>query len=553
MFNTGSQPKINWVATALFLLIVPVTAHFLFSWMGMNPSDDGFNLAYSRRILEGEIPHLDFISPRPVGTGLLYVPLVLFGGDYTVWLSRLIVWFQFACIGWLWTVIIGRCVGKSLSLVEQVALAILAFALTAHTFLLSPWPTVDGLWAVSVGLAFCLSQKPRYKFLGYLLVGTSPLFKQNFAVLGPVFIIMLSDWRSIRYWFAFAVPVVAYGIYLSAHHAIPDAVLQLSSHTELFRTGVISYITKWYVYWGLFVAYFGLVVVSGVPKTTVLSFGPDVRRLLGALVLFCLCVAAAACLIWSESASGKFSFVLFGMVAGSILHFALHESAMGKVVKVGMLVMATMWTVSISVGYNFPVLGSGVAFIFLLHVFRLAVSSDVPEKFRLAFPSLLAGMAAITCVCFGIGRSKHIYYDRPASELRYPLDGVLAGGKRINTNPVTYEYMKELQEAVQQLGSREYAIIPDVAIHWVKSRQRNPLPIDWPQDIELSSPALFDRVVQALESERGKRIILAAKVKPFSLASEPEAITEKDVYSIVFYVRNHFQKIGETKYWEFYE
>ena len=32
------------LAGVLFLTLVPIIAHFLFSWMGMNPTDDGFFL-----------------------------------------------------------------------------------------------------------------------------------------------------------------------------------------------------------------------------------------------------------------------------------------------------------------------------------------------------------------------------------------------------------------------------------------------------------------------------------------------------------------------------
>src|SRR3989339_1658329 len=49
---------------------------------GFNPSDDGVILAQSYRLINGEIPHKDFISIRPVFSGILhtihfYSPLAL--------------------------------------------------------------------------------------------------------------------------------------------------------------------------------------------------------------------------------------------------------------------------------------------------------------------------------------------------------------------------------------------------------------------------------------------------------------------------------------------
>src|SRR3954470_20794631 len=88
----------NVVISIAFLLIVPTVAHLLFSWRGFAPVDDGFTLAYSRRILEGQVPHRDFIIIRPFVSPLIHTPFVLLGGDYTYWASRFFVWFQFACI-----------------------------------------------------------------------------------------------------------------------------------------------------------------------------------------------------------------------------------------------------------------------------------------------------------------------------------------------------------------------------------------------------------------------------------------------------------------------
>ena len=49
----------------LLLLGIPLVLQLAYSWMGFNPTDDGFILAYSRRVLNGQIPHLDFISHSP--------------------------------------------------------------------------------------------------------------------------------------------------------------------------------------------------------------------------------------------------------------------------------------------------------------------------------------------------------------------------------------------------------------------------------------------------------------------------------------------------------
>jgi hypothetical protein len=559
MFTIDRQFQKNYLlATVLFLLFVPAISHLLFSWMGMTPTDDGFNLAMSRRLLDGEIPHRDFITPRPAGTEMLFAPLVLLGGDYTIWISRYLVWFQFACIAWIWTTVMGRLPGRSPGLVEQTGLALIVFALTAHNFLLTPWPTIDGLWIASVGLPCCLSQKPFRKFLGYVMVGASCLFKQNFLVLGPVFLIVLGDWKQLRYWVAMALPPACYVLLLSATGALSDARLQLTAHSELFQTGIRAYLLdRWSPYAGLIAAYFGLLIISGTAKTQLFSFRSEVRFCLGILGISLVVVAAAACLM-KDQASMKFSFALFGMLAGTLLYYIFHQNEKDAVVRIGILVMAVMWSTSISLGWNFPVFGSGLAVALFAMVVRLVLPAEVPATRCWNASAWMISLAAITLVCFGVGRCRHIYKERPASELRCSLDGILRGGRWIRTNPVTFEYMKELHEAIEQTGGQEYAVIPDDAIHWVKSLQRNPLPIDWPHDVELSNPALLNRVIQALESRRGRIVILVAKVTGFSLGDKPkplgEAYSPYPTYNKVApYVAAHFHKIGEMQYWEIYQ
>jgi hypothetical protein len=537
------------LATLVFLAFVPAIAHLLFSWMGMNPTDDGFFFGMARRILDGEIPHRDFITARPAGTGILWMPVILLGGDYTIWISRLIVWFQFACVAWIWTAAITQLLRQSLSLIEQTALALMVFAITAHFALLTPWPADDGLWFTSIGLLLCLSNRPFHKFLGYAMVGGSCLFKQNFLAVGPVFLVALGDWRQIRHWFALALLPSAYVTFMWATGALTDFALQMTSHTDLLSTGFLRYLHSCPLYCGFIAAYFGLLAVSGETKARMIP--PRNLRLwlisLGTALAF---IPPAVCLAWSFGAFQKYSFALFGMIIGAMVYFACHRDSAFEVIKVGVLVLVEMWTVSISIGYNCPALGAGLAAAMLACCLRMLLPPVESEnRFHVAWRSCALASTAITLLCFGIGRSWHIYMEPPAWKLTCSLSGILPGGKLIRTNPATFQYMKELHDVVDRLQGREYAVLPDAAIWWVKAPQRNPLPTSWPLDFELGTPALFDRFVQALEARRGRTVILVAKVMGFNLVNKPAP----DWYAIVPYVESHFHKVGETQYWAVYE
>jgi len=539
----------RWAAL-FFLVSVPAIAHLLFSWMGMNPTDDGFFFGMGRRILDGQLPHLDFITARPAGTGLMWAPVIIFGGDYTIWISRLTVWFEFACIAWIWTAIVARLLRQSLGLFEQVALALVVFAITAHHALLTPWPADDGLWFTSIGLLCCLSPQSSYRFLGYLIIGASCLFKQNFLAIGPAFLVVLGQWRQVRYWLALVVIPTAYVTWICAGGGFHDFVLQMTSHADLYDTGFRRYLHSKPLFCGFIASYFGLLAVSGQIKTPVLNLPQNARSFLISLGTAAVFIPSAISLVWSFTAPQKYSFVLFGLVMGAAVYFLCRRDSASELIRAALLVLAVMWTVSISIGYNCPALGAGIAAVLLAGYLRMLLpSGDAGRRFRAIWRWCLLASTVVTLICFGIGRVLFIYRDLPAWKLTCSLNGVLPGGKLIKTNPVTYEYMKELHDLVQQYQGREYMILPDGAIWWIKAPQGNPLPTSWPLDFELGTPQLYNRFIQALDAQHGRGVIFLAKVMGFNLVNVPAP----DWYSVVPYVKSHFHKIGETKYWEVYE
>jgi len=307
------------------------------------------------------------------------------------------------------------------------------------------------------------------------------------------------------------------------------------------------------MYCGFIIGYFGLLIISGEIKTPVLNLPRNLRLWLIAIGPAAIVIPLALSLFWVFGPP-SYSLMLLGTIVGATAYFLCHREAPFEVIKVAILVLAIMWTLSISIGCNYPVLGAGMAIVLLTGYLRNILASQAAEgRFQSLWRSGLLVCTAILLVCFVIGRSWHIYKEQPAWKLSCSLSGVLPGGRMIRTNPVTYEYMKELHDTIEGLQGREYAIIPDASIYWVKAPQKNRIPTDWPQDIELPTPALFNRVTRSLESQHGRLVILVAKVTGFSLGDKPVPFGEDHLYKIVPYVQSHFHKVGETQYWTVYE
>jgi hypothetical protein len=511
--------------------------------MGFTPTDEGFTLAYSRRILDGQVPHRDFIIVRPFLTPLLHVPEVFFGGDHTFWLSRMVVWFQLAGMSWIWVSTGNYLTKASLDLRSRFCLALIAFAATTHTKHLTAWPSIDGLFFVAVGLVLCVRPARISKVAGYFLLGISPLCKQSFVFVAPLSLFILNDWANLKYWLAAALPGFCYLLYVVLAGALPDAVLQLTSNRQLLSVGVQRYADIWVVLPAL-VGYLSCRLIYRRRS------GEDASaKRIAVATLYCAPLLGTAVSLWFGILINT-SFAIFGLLAGCAIYLLTGGSRLSGQKRLVLLALLTAWSASISVGYNSPALGCGPILVALV-----AVTLSRNQGCRILELSLVV-VAALIVLSFDIGRTRYIYRDQPAANLNSSLDGVLPGGKQIYTNANTYEFMSDLGVAVRavQASQKQYAILPDVAAYWVKAAQQNPLPDVWPLTWEeLSEPKLLHRFIEAMEQKRSNTIFIVQKVEAPTLASGFTTLPDTYFYEVVRYARTHFTKVGETSYFELYK
>jgi hypothetical protein len=538
---TKIKPTVRAIfAAACFLIVIPLISHLLFSWMGFTPTDEGFTLAHSRRILDGQLPHRDFIIIRPFLSPLLHVPFVWWGGEYTFWLSRLFVWFQLAAISWLWVSIINRLLAWPFSVANAFLISLISFAATTHTKHLTAWHTIDGLFFIAIGLALCIRKRPATKIVGYFLIALASLCKQNFIFVAPVSLLILGDWRHFRYWIAIILPASGYALFLIFAGALPDALIQLTSHTELFSAGLRRYVNIW-------IALAAIGFLFWRTSRSLLSL--DSHRWMGLAVFCWLPLFVAGVGLWFGVIT-SISFFFFGL----LMMLAIHSIGSGLAImpdtRVMLLVLPTAWSASLSGGYNTPALMAGPILVALIaHAFI----RYRPENHRLLQYSIPIA-AVIILLTFAVARTKYIYREQPAAALTKSLDGVMPGAKRIYTNPNTFEFLSDLNWAIKLVKAQngEYAILPDLAAYWVKAKQQNPLPAVWPQADELSSKVLMTRFIDAMEARRANTVFIVQKVEAKDLARGFVPLPNSDYYEVVRYVRTHFTKTQETDYFELY-
>jgi len=542
--TTPTHERLNDVlAAVLFLVLAPLVAHLLFSWIGFNPTDDGFILAYSRRVLGGQMPHRDFISIRPVGSAVLHAPALLLGGDRAFWLSRGFVWFQFAVIAWVWVGMLAKALAWPLGRAARVVLALVAFVLSAHSFPMMAWHTTDGLFLCSLGLALCLREGRGARMAGCVLVGLACLCKQNFAAMVPVALVATGEWRRVTSWLAAAAPAVAYVCILLLGNALPDAWVQMRSQTGLFRAGVRPYVGA--------IPFPAGVALGAAIAAALASRAVEARRL-GVLALY----AAPAGFIAMVAAGYHFeapALGLMGVAVGATGWQLEGGRAALRRLAVPVALLCLAWVASVSLGYNSPVLVAGP-----LGVLLVGYAETVPgggEDGTLRRLRVLGTVAlAVAAVCSGwVLRRERVYLDRPARELTKPLGGVLPGLRGIHTSFATRAALDDLAAVVEQIGERPYAIVPDFPAWWVCSGRPNPLPIDWAQGTELASPRAMARVLESIERQRGTLVVIVQKFDARFLELGLDPLPKTYRFHVAQHVRRRMRKTGETRFFEVYE
>lgn len=545
----------TWITA--FLMCLTFYCHYLYSWIGFNPTDDGFILAYSKRILRGEIPHRDFISIRPVGSAVVHLPFVLFGGGYCYWLSRMFVWFQFACVAILWTQIIDSTFKLNLRSFEKIFLSFVALVLSSHYFPIMAFHSIDGLFFVSIGMAMCVARPSWARFLGYLFIGCSYLCKQNFALIAPLSVILLNDWRKIRYWIAASLPGIMYVVSLGVVGALPNMIDQLSSHMSLWEHGVLRFTGNKNVGWSVAI---GLIIMflafwqkrnSAGKAFAYLAVG---KKLLAAVIIFIL-IFTTLDSIRKGNYLNPHSLRLFGVVLGVGLYALLGSHTLAKTASVSLLVALLGWSVAISLGYRYPALAGGPMGILLIAYLYLMIKLlRQPLFYRVALNVVMLITVLFSLYTFHQARHRIVYRDLESKYLTKPLGQVFPGGKMIKTSPRTYEFLKDLNLAIQKTNGKTFAILPYCAGYWVQADQANPLPIDWAQGTELAHVSVYKVFLDKLEALRGKIVLVVGKTQASTMSRGFKPIPiENDYYKVVRYVQEEFSMFDETKHFALYQ
>jgi hypothetical protein len=537
-----------------------------FSRLGFNPTDDGFILAEAYRVARGAVPHVDLISPRPLGSAYLHVVdlwlpfrlmlvsrgmAVVYVVAYTAFLATL----TFRRLPWRWNVV-------------QMIGAAGAVLVNQHVFPLMPWHTTDGLLLVSGGFVLLecgvgtfddaraeVSTRRRWaRVVGLLAIGSAVTVKQSFFP-APVLALVRVAWlerarpggarraRLAADVASLAAPALVYSAWVALRGGLGAMERQLTSARgasavrllDELRVGASrgAFVRLLLVVSALLIA--GAVVRRAASVQRERRRVPVANALEGAGILVRIAITAVvvSSMLGSDLTYGE----SWGwrMLGALLLVLAWRAVVDRRFDGAAVLVALLAWMVSLSWGYANPnLLAGSVTLVILARVWDGAQLSWPGRRVVAASLTMTALVAfTVTARTFETSRRASVYFDRASAALTATLDGASSEFGGVRTNPVTARYVEAAAACVRRFPASRVAILPDNPGLTAVLGLRDPFPIVWmyPPEFEGAEASIVGAARQLARD--GDYLVLFQTVDTFGLATMsrlPHATPDSGVF-----------------------
>ncbi|OFY51352.1 MAG: hypothetical protein A2X22_07775 [Bacteroidetes bacterium GWF2_49_14] len=535
----------GYALPAILVALAVVTLYAVFripGGEGFNPSDDGVILAQSWRILQGEIPHLDFISLRPAGSGYMHVLDYFLPGPLEI-SSRWLVLIEYIIYSLLIAVFLMREMFGPLRNRNQAwlmaSVGLISVVLNINHYNLFAWTTIDALFWMSVAL-FAWSRnkdsEPGHGH-GWLFLAVSgsvmaALCRQTFAL--PVLVLLLAvsyrllKLRSRMGWLAAAsglIPGVAYLAMILATGSLSDFVSQMTGRTEVWETGFVNFAGS---FWNspvsglLFLALFTRLVyiwyIETSRKTDIIMSIINTQKYVIIITQIIVCFLI---FIWPERLF-HLSYTLFWLLIVSLVLINCGVDKPRKANRAALWILLVAWTSSISLGDNAPVFATGLlataTLLLILRDLIPALAGKPGSRMLLAGMVLLPVLVSVSVYA----QKENNYRDLPSRELTADGATVFEDLKSIRLNPGVHSYLGEIVRIYKDRGSPQgrFAVWPNNPLVYRFLGSPDPFPLDWMQQPEFAGNE--DRLMREVEDllRSRKLVILVEKYNSKWIARE---------------------------------
>lgn len=514
---------------------------------GFSPTDQGFILAASWRLLHGEVPHRDIISPRPLGSPLLHVVDFLLPGPL-IFMSRLISMTEIVLMTVAFAALVIR---KTLSRWGPLLTGLVATAsmINLNTFGLTAWHTVDGLllsacgmWALDSGIR---AQRTWHYRLGLVLLGFAALTKQSFMPVVPIGMVIVllhpsrhrdrvgraAQWRRRLVDLVYvAAPGLLYLGAVAAAGGLSDLVAQLTGAEPTYAKRLF---TVWVTGpWLLLLLAAGSGLLIGLRH---------VRSRIGrpaSIAEACVIMGLGALLVYilvdgELAPAGDWGVELFWLlVLACVIDWAWSRRWPWR----ALLVVLLVWMSSLSWGYDSPTFLGGTMALTALYLLARDMPRPLWAQRRSRLRTAVAtALGMVTVLLSGVllthFHDASPYRDRPQGQLIADLGNIDPDLWGIRTNVDTYTYVKQIQNCIRRYPADKVAVLPDNAFVYPVFGLHNPFPMDWPRPLEMVADARGRMLAtaQRLNEEREYLVLfqtVSARIGLPQGASVPQAVPE---------------------------
>lgn len=531
MIIMKKRGAINFVFASLVIFAGSILLYAIMGVIpseGFNPSDDGVILAQSYRLIQGQVPHLDFVSIRPVGSAVLHMihfisPLPM---EVSARWFTLLQYLTYSLL-WAWIIVRFTRIRKYRGLIFFAFLGIWGFVLNQNHYNLFPWTTIDALFWIMLALAFYLPD-PKIVFdkhgwwkigLACAFASMAALSRQTFVLPALVLIggfiiqgIRLKKWRILLPGLAVgALPAVIYLSVLIMNSSIPLFVEQLTGRTELFETGIRRFYLEFWnspLIWFFLLVTFLLFVYRITEGSTagiffrlsILPIGRVVFGLMFIILGFCV-------FLYPQNLFGL-SFIQFWLLFLLWIFEEVCSQVKPSQRRWFFWIILIAWTSAISLGDNSPVFAIGLINVaglgYILH--QLAERGFSFRRLNQLQGSLVFLLVVIVIISIHV-QKKVNYRDVASVDQVEELNSIFDELGRIKTNERTYSYLNEINKFYKVLGFPEgrFVVIPNAPIIYPILGSPNPMPLDWMQGPEFVGSE--DRVLEMMKSAlKGKEV-----------------------------------------------
>ncbi|MEM7036042.1 MAG: hypothetical protein AAF570_03610 [Bacteroidota bacterium] len=542
----------------LVFFLLPIIYGLLYAFDGWDDSDRGFIPALCHRIVNGELPYLDFLYVRPPGTPFVHALEMAILPDNIEMLGMRLNFYLFEWLAVLFAVLTLRRFFSFKELgIPMYMFASLAFVMMVHNFPAMPWHTADGVFFGALGI-FLVTKSGKYYHLipGLFAMGMAGMCKQNFAltpVAGIALLFVLYPPKR-----AIIATVGGIGAGLAALLLLEvvtpgESILKAMINQS---TGSSSLSDASWGGWQLYVrpAAATLIPLGGLYYLLKVRMQWAHTGKLFAAIFFLMLVVAAALPIpemleketFTAPKQLQYNALLFlgGFLAIFYFFFrnrtTTDETAF-KARQKGLAVIVCMcvvgWSVGISWGYAIPALFILPAMFMFVWFLGKKLQFRAPVWF---YPSIIGLCFAL----FYVG-SWYTFRDGSRVQLTHHLGDLFPKLNYIYTTEESYEKHEEVKELHAQYGDN-FTVMPSFPhAHYVLDVMP-PLQIDWMQDAEMGYEKGMGPLVERLETVRP--VVFVQKDK------EKKAWSKEHHYksTLLKYVLDNWNMIGETKYFKVY-